>query len=69
MNSAADSTQNQTEGSRGLWTVKDEGEGTLRVYLEGNWELDHALPKPEDILASDVSRKQCCVKSGSTAAH
>jgi phospholipid/cholesterol/gamma-HCH transport system permease protein len=55
MNSAADSTQNQTEGSRGLWTVKDEGEGTLRVYLEGNWELDQALPKPEDILNSDVA--------------
>ena len=55
MNFAADSAQNQTEGSRGLWTVKDEGEGTLRVYLEGNWELDHALPKPEDILNSDVA--------------
>ena len=52
MNSAADSTQNRTESSRGLWTVKDEGEGTLRVHLEGNWELDQALPKPEDILAA-----------------
>ena len=55
MNSAADSTQNQTESSRGLWTVKDEGEGTLRVCLEGNWELDQTLPKPEDILASEVA--------------
>ncbi len=55
MTSAADPIQTQAASRRSHWAVKPEGEGALRVYLEGNWELDQARPKPEDILMSGAA--------------